>query len=493
MNIYHNYKGMERGGCSTVIIGKAVSSTGHVIMGHNEDDEECVAQCHLVPRLTHAPGEMVTFEDGTAVIPQVEETLAFYWTDVKCEGGISFADCFVNECGVAVVTDSCRPSRDAAGAKKDNRKDYALGYALRRLIAERAHTAREGMELAAKLVEKYGYCSSRTYHIADKDEAWCLAIPKGFRCVARRVKDDEIYYIPNHYIIHEIDFSDPENWYWSEDLITFAIDQGWYHPAKEGDYSDFDFAAVYQEEDGLPRNLGRPVDAWKKLAGLELKPGETRITALKTDRKYTPEEVKAILRSHGEGTDYDMTKDGTITPHRGQDAYSICNNVTVESTVFVFADDLNLLKMYRASPKPCCAPYTPWYPLALKEIPAGYEWTPAKEALYSHFRFDPKEMQYNRRYAWWTFRNVQLLLDYNYPVTHREISASIAMLEAKWQSEEKAVEAAYAALRETDPEAAKDYLSDYTIQQAYKARQWADAMMNHFADDLWREKLYDNL
>ena len=78
MNIYHNYKGMERGGCSTVIIGKAVSSTGHVIMGHNEDDEECVAQCHLVPRLTHAPGEMVTFEDGTAVIPQVEETLAFY-------------------------------------------------------------------------------------------------------------------------------------------------------------------------------------------------------------------------------------------------------------------------------------------------------------------------------------------------------------------------------------------------------------------------------
>ena len=102
--------------------------------------------------------------------------------------------------------------------------------------------------------------------------------------------------------------------------------------------------------------------AWKKLAGLELKPGETRITALKAGRKYTPEEVKAILRSHGEGTDYDMTKGGTITPHRGQDAYSICNNVTVESTVFVFADDLNLLKMYRASPKPCCAPYTPWYP-----------------------------------------------------------------------------------------------------------------------------------
>ena len=199
MSVYYNYKDLQRGACSTVIIGKNASTTGKVIMGHNEDDDHSIAQAHIVPRMKHKPGEMVTFETGLAIIPQVEETLGYLWTDVKCPGGISFADTFVNECGVAIATNACRESRDATGAEHDNWKDYNVGYALRRLIAERAHTAREGVKVAAELVEKYGYTSSRSYQIADKEEAWVLQVPRGYRCVAKRVPDDHVYYIPNHY------------------------------------------------------------------------------------------------------------------------------------------------------------------------------------------------------------------------------------------------------------------------------------------------------
>ena len=101
----------DRGSCSTIIVGKAASATGHVLVAHNEDDYDCVIQVHKVPRIRHQAGETIRFADAKAVIPQVEETYAYQWSDFRCEGGISFADCFVNEWGVAVVSNSCRPCK----------------------------------------------------------------------------------------------------------------------------------------------------------------------------------------------------------------------------------------------------------------------------------------------------------------------------------------------------------------------------------------------
>lgn len=87
----------DRGSCSTIIVGKDASATGYVLVAHNEDDYDCVIQVHKVPRIRHKPGETIRFADAKGVIPQVEETYAYQWSDFRCEGGISFADCFVNE------------------------------------------------------------------------------------------------------------------------------------------------------------------------------------------------------------------------------------------------------------------------------------------------------------------------------------------------------------------------------------------------------------
>ena len=45
--------------CSTIIVGKNVSTTGRVLLAHNEDDPNCVVQSHLVPRMQHAEGETI--------------------------------------------------------------------------------------------------------------------------------------------------------------------------------------------------------------------------------------------------------------------------------------------------------------------------------------------------------------------------------------------------------------------------------------------------
>ena len=72
--------------CSTIIVGKNASKTGKVILAHNEDTPDCTAQVHLVPRIKHKPGEVLTFADGTAVIPQVEETYAYMWSEFRALG-----------------------------------------------------------------------------------------------------------------------------------------------------------------------------------------------------------------------------------------------------------------------------------------------------------------------------------------------------------------------------------------------------------------------
>ena len=194
----------EDSGCSTVIVGKKVSATGHVLVAHNEDDPNCYIQCHLVPRMKHSPEETITFPDGTAVIPQVEETWALYWTEYRALNGMPFADGFFNEWGVSVVSNGCNGSRSPIPGPQAG----GIGYGLRRLIAERATSARHGVEVACALLDQFGYRSARSYTISDKDEAWVFQVIVGHNFAARRVGDDEVFYIPNWLTIRNIDFSD---------------------------------------------------------------------------------------------------------------------------------------------------------------------------------------------------------------------------------------------------------------------------------------------
>lgn len=164
--------------CSTVVVGKAVSQTGTVLVGHNEDNGGRIYSAqYYVPPAKHKAGEMIEFEEGMARIPQVEQTLGFYWAQTLDLTGASYSDSFVNDKGVVLVSNNCAqifPDND----QKLN--EGGIGYGIRRLIAERAVSARDAIRVASELLAKYGYhAEGRTYTIADTKEAWQLAIHKG--------------------------------------------------------------------------------------------------------------------------------------------------------------------------------------------------------------------------------------------------------------------------------------------------------------------------
>ena len=66
---------MNASACSTVVVGKDVSATGQIMIGHNEDNDlRIVTSQYWVPAADHKAGELITYEQTTAKIPQVAHT-----------------------------------------------------------------------------------------------------------------------------------------------------------------------------------------------------------------------------------------------------------------------------------------------------------------------------------------------------------------------------------------------------------------------------------
>ena len=85
--------------CTTVIVGRLASTTGRVILGHNEDSGgRCMHQQFWVPGGSHSAGEFVEGEPGRARVPQAPVTLGTYWSNMLAPApGSSFDQGMAND------------------------------------------------------------------------------------------------------------------------------------------------------------------------------------------------------------------------------------------------------------------------------------------------------------------------------------------------------------------------------------------------------------
>lgn len=334
-----------------------------------------------MPAATHKKGEKIKFEEAAAEIPQVEKTFGFYWSQTYDPSGASFSDGFVNENGVTIASNAC------TGIYKDDimpTKDGGIGYGIRRLMAERATSARHAVDIAIDLLGKYGYFSEgRTYTIADSKEAWQIAIHQGNTRVARRVKDNEVVYIPNNFMMDKVDATDTANVIVAPGMIERAIKNGRYKPAKEGVYSDFNYrvAVAPAERRSADYNFSRNQLAWKKIAGLTITDPEKFPYSVTPNKKFGVEDVKAILRTH----EADIAKQDNMWYHTM--SLGICRATTHESVVYEMNANPLLIAGFRTHARPCQTPYVPFYPLARSaEGTAFFSW---EKATAEHFKGTP--------------------------------------------------------------------------------------------------------
>jgi len=490
--------------CFTVVVGKDASADGSVLFGHLEQNGGIRNMSYrYVPRMQHEPGSMVQLRRG-GEWPQPEETYAFLWTS---NIGIEFSDGYFNEHGVAVGSDACRTRQDSYEelVERGEITDGGIGFKLRRIIAQRSRTAREGVEIATELLDHFGYAASgRTYIIADANEAWMLAAMKGKHYIAQRVPDDAVVLLPNVHIIGpEADLDDEENVIASDGLVEYAIARGWYDPASGEPFSfreAFNRPAPegsFMDEEGVdPRQWFSQSLVKEELISL---PADEQLPfALYPEKKFTVTDVANIIRSHGhqEGQEPDMALAHALgmpedaSPHHEPGIGAICSSTAQELVVYQLRNWMPTeigSVAWRTTAAPCGSVLVPWY-AGITSTPAPYDkdW-PVEQVLDVQFQFDPPEgtYDYDPENAFDVFTGLEKMLDLNYP-------EYISWAREQWDPFEKeqfamqeAIEESALSLYQQDPELARTFLTDYTHARAIKALEMAKAMLNHMKTINW--------
>lgn len=446
--------------CSTVVVGKAVSSTGNIIIGHNEDNGGRIFNPqYYVPPAKHKAGEMITYEPTAAKIPQVPETLGFYWSQTLSPKGASFSDGFVNDAGVVIVSNACTSIYD----KEQKLKDGGIGYGIRRLMAERAHTAKEAIDIAIKLLGEYGYFSEgRTYTVADHNEAWQIAIHKGNTWVARRIQDNEVTYIPNNFMIGVVDATDTKNVIVAPGLIERSIQNGRYKPAKAGVYSDFNYRVAVQppEKRAAEYNRSRNELAWNYITGKKITDPEQFPYSAQPDRKFSVDDVKAILRLHEDS----IGDDPGWYHHNG---FGTCRPTSHESVVIELDPSPELITAFRAYARPCETPYVPGYPLAKPAANASFmDWSTATA---EQFNARDERFSYHAEFSSTPFINYANVLEYQWG-DQRGARDIIRTLEDSWAADRAAVHAQAQAVIQQSRDKALDILHNFNVQKLQEAQ-----------------------
>jgi len=444
-------------GCFAVVAGKEASVDGYVIMAHNEDDDSPqIVNHYKAPRKKHASGAKVRLRNG-GELDQVEETWSYIWSEMP---GVLFSDGYINEWGVSIKSDMC-PSRE----DKPEITDGGIGYMLRRLVAERAKTARDGVRLAGRLVERFGYIhTGRTYIICDPDEGWLFSVVNGKHWLARRVPDNQVAMIANTYTIHRVDLSDKDNFLGSDDIIEYAISRGWHNPEKDG---PFDFAAAYADADAASSlyNFGRQWAGLRHITDEAIPLGPELPFSVVPRRKVGVAEIMQIMRDHYEGTSLQSSAPRK-SPH--ESGRPICVDRTQTSFIVQLRRNLPLdigIVYWTCLASPCSSTYIPFH-FGIADFPAGYSsgarsksQRPSRDLyeakINSPFRADPFE-------AFWTFTNFRCNIDSAYRSKIVKVKALCRKVEKNALALQKPMEEAAYRLYTKDKTTAMQILANYS-------------------------------
>jgi dipeptidase len=451
--------------CDAIIVGRLASIDGSVLLGHNEENGlDRVLEFRKIPRQRPAADAKVELRRGGR-LDAVPETWAFLWSE---NPGLEYSDGYLNEWGVAIASIQCLTREDGYDAlvARGEIRDGGIGYMLRRLVAQRARSAREGMELIGQLVERFGYADSgRTYAVADPQEAWVVEVVRGRRWVAQRVPDDAVVILPARHVIGEIDLADRTNFRASPDLISYATQRGWYDPAGG---RKFNFRLAYQAPERT-KPEGRQFRGQELVSGKanHWPPEQPLDFAVRPHKRLGVAEVAAVLRDPG-----------------GVAAFF--NKTTQEAAVFQLRPNLPReigCVYWRTTGRPDISVLTPWH-VAVTATPESYGRRgefPGLLSLEQHFQPPANTFQPDYARAWWKFKRLARVVDQSYAKRIGPVQKSWSAMEQRLLQEQAKVEAEALALWPTDPAAARALLTRFCSDRALEACADADKLATTLA------------
>ena len=314
--------------CTTVLVGKNASNDRSTMIARTDDGHFDVKKMIVVtpdkqPRkyksvISHVEIDLPDDPMRYTACPSVDRKHGIW-----AATGINAAN--VGMTATETITSNPRvlaadPLVEYKKAEKRGEKDVPGGIGeedIVVLVLPYIHTAREGVERLAALLERYGTYESNGIAFNDGDEVWWLETIGGHHWMARRIPADAVVINPNQFGMDAFDLEDAfgakEAHLCSADLREFIADNcldlnrnGRFNPRDVfGSHTDMDHIYNTPRAWFMGRFLTPYSHCWQG-DGAEFGPESDNIPwALTPDRKIAVEDVKYMLSAHYQGTPYD--------------------------------------------------------------------------------------------------------------------------------------------------------------------------------------------
>ena len=419
--------------CTGFIIGKDLTTDGSTLYGRTEDLEPNHNKNFVVrERKYNKAGDK--FVDETNGFSFDLPAVSYKYTavpDVTPEQGV-FDEAGFNEEGVSISATVSASANDDIQKVDPYVKDGIAESALTSVVLPHVKTAKEGVQLLAKIVREKGAAEGNIVTIADKTGVWYMEILSGHQYAAIKFPDDKYAVFPNTFFLGSVDKNDTENTILSADLEKIAQDAGTYKEIN----GSFHVAQSYNP----PLAEADRSRVWSGIKALDPNADvqyddEYFELMHSTSDKLSLRDAMNLQRNRLEGTDFkpqdQMELDGKGIPDKTKAdpvyKYPISNPNVMEAHIFQLKENLpastggGILWLAMGSPRN--APYLPYYGNISNTSQPYQEMSTA----------------YNENSWYWTVSRINDLVA-KYPELFEDgsIRSKIERMESQWMEEQPA-------------------------------------------------------
>ena len=466
--------------CCGFIIGRQLTKDGTTLFGRTEDypyypnGGKHNKNYVVVDAKTYNEGDQIEDESNGFTYSHAANEMKYTATYDSARGDGSngaFGEHGFNEAGVSMTaTVTAIPNKKVLSM--DPLKENGLPEAaMLDVILPRVKTAREGVELLAKVIEEKGSAEGNVVVFADQNETWYMEILSGHQYVAVKVPEDKYAVFANTYYLGHVDLNDTENVIASKDVEKVAKESGNYKTDKDG---NFHIAKSYGPEKYAEGDRSRTY------AGITLLDPDSKVTyeddeyelfrsPTDPNKKYTLEDAFALQRNRFEHLNGRFVPDDQIgvkkqgddgsndTVRKDQYKYALGNENVIDAHVYQI--NPNLPKSFGGTVwlgmgPSRNTPYVPFY----GNVKDTYE------------AFKPQTATYYPNSWYWTVWHIDQMAINNQDLFGKSIQNHWKALEEQLIIEQKVSDAKYAALK-ADEAAAKGAEDQVTAESIARSER----------------------
>ena len=450
--------------CCGFIIGRQLTKDGTTLFGRTEDypyypnGGKHNKNFVVVDAKNYKEGDQLEDESNGFTYPHAASEMKYTATYDSARGDGSngaFGEHGFNEAGVSMTsTVTAIPNKKVLKTDPLTEKGIPES-AMLDVVLPRVKSAREGIELLAKVIEEKGSAEGNTVVIADQKETWYMEILSGHQYVAVKVPEDKYAVFANTYYLGHVNLNDTENVIASKDVEKVAKESGSYKTDKDG---NFHIAKSYGPEKYAEGDRSRTY------AGITLLDPKSKVTyeddeyelfrsPTDPNKKFTLEDAFALQRNRFEHLNGRFVPDDQIgvkkqgdngsndAVRKDQYKYALGNENVIDAHVYQI--NPNLPKSFGGTlwlgmGPSRNTPYVPFY----GNLKDTYE------------AFKPQTATYDPNSWYWTVWHIDQMAINNQDLFGKSIQNHWKALEEQLIIEQKVSDAKYAALK-ADEAAAK--------------------------------------